>query len=484
MDLRDHEARARLEREPIDPPHARGYFERRLARENGWSSRHAARVIVEYKRFLWLAVGQQQAVTPSEAVDQAWHLHITDTLEYRRFCDNALGRYLHHTPSRGEPDECARFAAQYARTLSLYRQVFDQDPPLDVWPKLPLRLRQPAEFVRVDLARCWTLPKPAWVGNLLASPRFRVLKRPEWIAIAVGLALLGCLTSIGEPPPLSGKTFLIGYVVAWTACLGVALCMRRGLFVSKLNDALELDPYEIAELAHPGRAIDGAVSTLIARRCVSLDPENGILRTLAPLPDGAHPVERRAYAEIAQAPELPLRELSPRLYDVTVDIAHRLEMLGLIAERPSPVPFWIALAAPIVGCARILTRAGSDLPMGILIALCVLGVLAAFVLFGDRPGRTPAGAARLAHLEKSHASLRTNRFGPEPASVDGLTLALGLFGFGVVAMPELQAWVSYRSAEARASAEFGGVCGAVRCGGASDGGGGGCGAGCGGGCGG
>lgn len=35
---------------------------------------------------------------PSRLVDEAWHEFILDSLAYVRFCENAFGEYLHHTP--------------------------------------------------------------------------------------------------------------------------------------------------------------------------------------------------------------------------------------------------------------------------------------------------------------------------------------------------------------------------------------------------
>lgn len=35
---------------------------------------------------------------PSRAVDEAWHEFILDTRAYTRFCEEAFGEYLHHTP--------------------------------------------------------------------------------------------------------------------------------------------------------------------------------------------------------------------------------------------------------------------------------------------------------------------------------------------------------------------------------------------------
>jgi hypothetical protein len=84
----------------IGPEDAALHFPDRLARENGWSRTKADRVIGEYKRFCFLAATAGHEVTPSDAVDQAWHLHLTYTRDYwERFCPDVLGRPLHHNPT-------------------------------------------------------------------------------------------------------------------------------------------------------------------------------------------------------------------------------------------------------------------------------------------------------------------------------------------------------------------------------------------------
>src|SRR5690349_19351007 len=75
----------------IGPEGAALSFADRLARENGWRADHAERVIEEYRRFAFLAATGGQDVTPSDAVDQAWHLHLTYTRDYwDRFCPEVL----------------------------------------------------------------------------------------------------------------------------------------------------------------------------------------------------------------------------------------------------------------------------------------------------------------------------------------------------------------------------------------------------------
>src|SRR3569623_361486 len=102
----------------IGPESAELSFAARLGRENGWSAAYADRVIAEYKRFCFLAVTVGHEVTPSDAVDQAWHLHLTYSRDYwERFCPEVLGCPLHHGPTTGGAGERQRHFEQSAATL-------------------------------------------------------------------------------------------------------------------------------------------------------------------------------------------------------------------------------------------------------------------------------------------------------------------------------------------------------------------------------
>ncbi len=101
-----HPVWQRLSCYSIGPNDAALSFADRLARENGWSTSHAGRVIEEYKRFAFLVVTGEREVTPSDAVNQAWHLHLTYTRDYwERFCPDVLGKALHHGPTAGGDTE-------------------------------------------------------------------------------------------------------------------------------------------------------------------------------------------------------------------------------------------------------------------------------------------------------------------------------------------------------------------------------------------
>ena len=126
-------------------------FSRRLARENGWTRDYAERVVEEYKRFVYLAMTAGHPVTPSDEVDQAWHLHLTYTQHYWDvMCGEILGRPLHHGPTRGGAQENAKYHDWYSRTLAAYEEAFCERPPADVWPAPADRFAGVESFQRVN----------------------------------------------------------------------------------------------------------------------------------------------------------------------------------------------------------------------------------------------------------------------------------------------------------------------------------------------
>ena len=155
----------------IGPDDAALSFAERLAREQGWRADHAARVIVEYKRFAFLAVTAGQEMTPSDPVDQAWHLHLTYTRDYwDRFCPEVLGCKLHHGSTAGGRGERQRHFEQYAATLKAYEAAFGSPPPADIWPEASHMLIHAAKARRVDPREAIILPRSMlWVPAAAAA---------------------------------------------------------------------------------------------------------------------------------------------------------------------------------------------------------------------------------------------------------------------------------------------------------------------------
>lgn len=134
-------------------------FSDRLARENGWSLKYSLRAILEYKKFIFLICIQSIPLTPSDQVDQVWHLHLLYTQDYwDEFCEKLLKRKIHHGPTKGGGSEKMKYSNLYTNTLDLYEKVFKEKPPSDIWPSEKERFRN-IIFVRVSKKDNFIIPK-------------------------------------------------------------------------------------------------------------------------------------------------------------------------------------------------------------------------------------------------------------------------------------------------------------------------------------
>lgn len=196
----------------LDGANAELSFTKRLARENGWHHAYAEQVVVEYKKFLWLAMRAGHPVTPSDEVDQAWHLHLVYTESYwEDLCGNVLGRPLHHGPTKGGQQEDAKYHDWYARTLASYEAAFGTPPPVAVWPPPEGRFDAHARFRRVDTGSHWVISKNLWWPRLWKS--------------AAAVAASGLVLTLAQEVPLAADmapvksaeifwlVFIVGLVV-------------------------------------------------------------------------------------------------------------------------------------------------------------------------------------------------------------------------------------------------------------------------------
>jgi hypothetical protein len=124
---------SRIAAHSFEPEHLPN-FARRLAREQRWSAAFTSGAIAEYRRFCFLAVTAPQPVTPSEEVDEVWHLHLLHSRHYWDiWCGQVLQTALHHDPTPGGAAALAWHREQYAQTLLAYEQTFGP-PPEAYWP--------------------------------------------------------------------------------------------------------------------------------------------------------------------------------------------------------------------------------------------------------------------------------------------------------------------------------------------------------------
>lgn len=135
-------------------------FSKRLARENNWTLEYSKKVMDEYKKFIFLCCVTKTGVTPSDQVDQVWHLHLTYTKSYwNDFCKNTLDKEIHHNPTKGGNSEAIKFDDFYSNTKEEYYSYFKIEPPIEIWPNNEKRFSE-INFKRINTNNNWIIKKP------------------------------------------------------------------------------------------------------------------------------------------------------------------------------------------------------------------------------------------------------------------------------------------------------------------------------------
>ncbi len=160
----NHELWVRLHAYELDRVDDQMPFSKRLARENNWTLDYAKRVMNEYKRFVFLAMTSGHPVTPSDEIDQVWHLHLIYTKAYwEEFCKDIIRAPFHHHPTKGGKKEEEKFRNWYARTKQTYREVFGEEPPNDIWKNEQERFALAPHYKRINTQSNWVIPKPLFL---------------------------------------------------------------------------------------------------------------------------------------------------------------------------------------------------------------------------------------------------------------------------------------------------------------------------------
>lgn len=466
----------RIEAHRFDDPSARLTFTGRLARENGWTIGRACRVVKEYRRFCFLATVAGHAVTPSEDVDQAWHLHLLYTRDYwETFCGEVLRTPLHHGPTRGGEREAARYDGQYRATLATYEHTFDETPPHDIWPDVEQRFGSDLACRRVNVARNWVIPKPRWL---------RHRQRPRIAVAAVAMPVPLIMAGFVNPLDLRGGDFLWLFGVLAMGAVAAGVVLKR-LFHPVGDDVpTGLDPLEIALLANDGRLRFAAAALAQLARP---DANGNSLTLVDQLPDTATPLLTRLHERlVASGSSDSIAMLRAAMQAAAEEEEPRLRDMGLLtgAWLTSPPP-WLAIAPAAavlgLGIAKIVVGISRDKPVGFLVAGCVILTAIATCLLW-RPRRTRAGERLFTELRNSFRQSEERRqWDAKLGTADVAPLAIALLGVGTLYGTP---WDPIRASAARMRMADGGAggCGTAGCGGGGDGGGGcgGCG-GCGGG---
>mmetsp|Transcript_10629 Transcript_10629/g.12098 ORF Transcript_10629/g.12098 Transcript_10629/m.12098 type:complete len:453 (-) Transcript_10629:480-1838(-) len=141
--------------------------------------------LLEYRKYLVLAHLTDNMISPSEQVDQVWHLHMTYTQHYKATYQTLIERDFKHSPSSGGSSEGKKFEKIYEDTLDFYKQVFMTDAPPDVWETTQQRFEMKNfEFRNINLYRLAVL-----YSMKVNNPQF-LFRTPPTVPTA--------------PPPTSG----------------------------------------------------------------------------------------------------------------------------------------------------------------------------------------------------------------------------------------------------------------------------------------
>ncbi len=218
MKEHQYELWARLQAYELDQVDAQLPFSKRLARENNWTVDYAKRVMNEYKRFVFLAMTSGHPVTPSDEIDQVWHLHLIYTKAYwEEFCKDIIRAPFHHHPTKGGKKEGEKFRNWYARTKQTYREVFGEEPPSDIWKNEHERFALAPHYKRINTHSNWIIPKPLF------------LKRQNIAIVALLVLAILFFSCVGESEQNNSSAFgiIIG-VISLFVVLGTIIFAVSG----------------------------------------------------------------------------------------------------------------------------------------------------------------------------------------------------------------------------------------------------------------
>jgi uncharacterized protein (TIGR04222 family) len=285
-----------------DSSHEFGFLAH-LMGANGWSRSFALRAIEEYRKFVFLALVVDHQVTPSDQVDQVWHLHLLCSDAYwNDFCPRVLGRPLHHHPAKGGQAERDRFHEQYRATIRSYRQHFGE-PPAEMWPPVDVRFGRDLQMQRGRIRR----PSRPWRGwPAWRRWRFTTLAR----TVLFSLGLLGCGIAMAaegarsDQPPESGDPLLGLILFASSAMMGfgVSSCLLRPLLLqpSNLSVVPQLEYEDLAYLSGgPTRVLELGLASMVQQGVLRADPSTRKLVLIGRMDEALPGIAQHVYRQLA-----------------------------------------------------------------------------------------------------------------------------------------------------------------------------------------
>ncbi len=425
----------RIQAFSFDQPGTQLSFAKKLARENVWSLAHTQRAIDEYKKFVFLAVAAGHPVSPSDQVDQVWHLHLSYTRSYwQEFCPKVLQTSLHHEPTRGGSLEKSKFDKMYSQTLESYEQVFGKAPPSDIWPPLKSRLARDIHLVRIDRQKNWVLPKP----NLKTLAKIRPRKVEILpLLLFLSFAVTSCQSNLGIPNPLdlTGPDFLVFYSLIGIIGIALSFWLRYSLRLpsdAPKSASTNLSAYEVAFLTGGNRRmISTALVSLMQKGYVVAQPRS-LKLTLEKAVDDSCDWMERLVAKKIDTLDGGIDQLIQKSKDIGDEIRDRLQKFGLIVSDRQSLkvqiyPTLIMFSLLGIGALKTFVGISRGKPISLLL-LCMSVLLIFGIILLVRPFRSRYGDRVLKGLIAESQHLKT-----DPNLNSQLPLAFALFGGTVLA---------------------------------------------------
>ena len=503
----------------LDEPDAPRPFCSRLAHEQGWTLAYTARVCEEYKRFLAISAVMGHPVSPSNDVDQAWHLHLLFTRSYwEDLCKGILGFPLHHHPASGQPKQAQTFSDWYQKTLESYASLFGQKPPQDIWPTREAH----GEWRRVNTRKAWILPKPrlfrcgvslcmlilgAVPGPVPASTLSSTLSSTISSTISSPMGYVSVLNLPG-PAFLRRYLFLFSCAFAW-------FLLRRLIKSFALENDLEVpesaSPLELAYLAGGSERFTLAVLTeLLVAESAHLhhkDPVWHMIPTAKRPPGSTAALKIWEHLRTSEPTTFKLEHFEALLEPESSRLEHQYGLLGM---RPARKEYRARQRAGLegfvllmlLGITKVFVGIHRQRPVGFLIFLLFSTLMLTLFLAASTPTLTIKGKQFLkgrrryysrVKLKKAYIQgIRLPAFSAEAHWIAAMGMALhGIPFFRNLSMPGITELKKALFTGPQTQSKPGGIwwlgggscssgCGGASCGGGGGGcGGGGCG-GCGG----
>lgn len=337
-------------------------FSVRLAAENKWTKSFTDQVILEYKKFMFLAAVSNQMVSPAELVDIVWHQHLIFTKSYSDFC-SLLGKDIQHIPSTHHHQEDQSFRMAMEHTGRLYNDHFGEQPE-SIWKRAEMLESLNLQPAKRDLNFLLMLG----LGAIL------LVTIPFYFLLSPVISLI--------PNPY----FLLGYFLL-IAILWFVFEVYNHRYIKRLvrgfdkhSFAFQLTPFELIYLKNGSvmGAVNATINELLKNESVTLSP-NGQLKltdtvtTTTPEQEEATSLltilQRSAYEVFAMK-----LSLTP-IFKNTVRSMNQFKSTILNSirfRRLIHLNFIVCASLFLFGFTRILTGISNHKPIGFLVITLIL----------------------------------------------------------------------------------------------------------------